>query len=181
MHALEDFTPYSKPPQDGTVSVAYFITQEVLVIWLRPAAGGASLIVSPADVVRDGEAILGDARMLPHEGCTIRVSRGEAARKEVQREFIWFQVGPVGRTEVMSALILTDLLRISPYHMRNNPSFSKCQVPTAQQPHIQDHRLIGEPRIEFAEIELVIMKLSIEVSPHIDRLFLFLIGRCLFL
>ena len=125
---LVNFTPYSKPPQDGTVSVAYFVVKEVLVAWLRPAAGSTSLIVSPADVVRDGEAILGDARMLPHEGCTIRVSRGEAARKEVQREFIWFQVGPVGRTEVMSALILTDLLRISPYRMRNNPSFSKCQV-----------------------------------------------------
>ena len=93
MLALEDFTPYTKPPQDGAVPVAYFITQEVLVAWLRPAAGSTSVIVLPADVIRDGEAILGDARMLPHEGCMFRVSRGRATGKEVQRKFVWFQLG----------------------------------------------------------------------------------------
>ena len=66
MLALEDFTPYTKPPQDGAVPVAYFITQEVLVSWLRPAAQGAFMVVLSADVVRDGEAIFGDVRMLPH-------------------------------------------------------------------------------------------------------------------
>ena len=93
MVALVNFTPYLKPLQDGAVSVAYFFIKEVLVSWLRPAAGSTSLIVSPSDVVRDGEAILGDARMLPHEGCTVRVSRRGATREEVQRKFVWFQVG----------------------------------------------------------------------------------------
>ena len=115
--ALVNFTPYSKPPQDSTVSVAYFVVKEILVAWLRPAAGSTSLIVSPADVVRDGEAILGDARMLLHEGCTVRGRRGGATREEVQRKFIWFQVGEVGRTDVVSSLILTNLHRISPYHL----------------------------------------------------------------
>ena len=93
MVALLNCTPYSKPPQDGTVSVAYFVVKEVLIAWLRPAAGSASMIVLPADVVRDGEAVLGDARMLPHEGCTLSVSRKGATREEVQRKFVWFQVG----------------------------------------------------------------------------------------
>ena len=93
MVALVNFTPYSKPPQDGAVSVAYFVVKEVLVAWLRPAAGSTSVIVLPADVIRDGEAILGDARVLPHEGCTFRVSRRGATREEVQRKFVWLQVG----------------------------------------------------------------------------------------
>ena len=93
MLALINFTPYTKPPQDGAVSVAYFVVKEVFVAWLRQAAQGTSVIVLPADVVRNGEAILGEARMLPHEGLMFRVSRGRATEKEVQREFLWFQVG----------------------------------------------------------------------------------------
>ena len=127
MLTVVNFTPYSKPPQNGAVSVAYFVVKEVLVACLKPAAGGASVIVLPADVVRNGEAILGDARMLPHEGCRSRIgSRRGATGEEVQCKFVWFQLGKVGCTDVVGALILTNLLRVSPYHMRDDPSFSKC-------------------------------------------------------
>ncbi len=39
---------------------------------------------------------------------------------------IWFQVGKVGCTDVVGALILTNLFRVSLYHMRDYPGFSKC-------------------------------------------------------
>jgi hypothetical protein len=92
MPALVYFTPNTKPPQDGAVAVACFVIEEVIIVRLRPAARGASEIISSAAVIRDGEAILGDARVLPHEGLMFRVSGGRATGEEIQRKLVWFQV-----------------------------------------------------------------------------------------